>query len=292
MPPNAAKSGSSSHARASKARLEQQRRQRQRMILALVAFAAVIAVVVVLVVVKASQNKTSVATAPPPGSASPSLAPTTVVDNLAAIPVADLAAAAKSGLAVAPKALTAPPPPGQTDKPEVFYVGAEFCPYCAAERWAVVTALAKFGQFKNLGQTHSASGDVDPNTPTFSFYGASYTSPYLAFSAVEQTTNQRQGSGYAPLQSLTSAQQDYVSKYGNGGIPFVSLASKFVVSTQYDPAILQGKTFDAVAADATNPATTIGKSFQAAAGVLVGDLCQLTNAQPAAVCSAFSGTGG
>ena len=83
-----------------------------------------------------------------------------------------------------------------------------------------------------------------------------------------------------------------MSKYGNGGIPFVDLAAKFIGSTQYDPSILQGKTFEAVAAAATDPTTTIGKTIQAAAGLLVADLCTLTNGQPATVCSAFSGTGG
>src|SRR5258706_2836824 len=37
------------------------------------------------------------------------------------------------------------PPPtltGPTGKPEFLYMGAEYCPYCAAERWAMVVALS------------------------------------------------------------------------------------------------------------------------------------------------------
>ena len=35
-------------------------------------------------------------------------------------------------------------------KPLVLYVGAEYCPYCAAERCAMVQALSRFGTFSNL----------------------------------------------------------------------------------------------------------------------------------------------
>jgi hypothetical protein len=83
-------------------------------------------------------------------------------------------------------------------KPLVVYVGAEYCPYCAAERWAAVIALSRFGTFSGLGQTHSSSTDVYPNTATLSFHGASYTSQYLQFQGVETQSNQPQGTGYAP----------------------------------------------------------------------------------------------
>ncbi|MGH3230700.1 MAG: DUF929 family protein [Streptosporangiaceae bacterium] len=31
-------------------------------------------------------------------------------------------------------------------KPEVFYVGYEFCPYCATQSWALIVALSRFGK--------------------------------------------------------------------------------------------------------------------------------------------------
>ena len=57
----------------------------------------------------------------------------------------------------------------------------EYCPYCAAERWAMVNALARFGTFHNLGATASSSIDVNPSTPTFTFRGAGYSSPFVVF---------------------------------------------------------------------------------------------------------------
>src|SRR6185437_5791132 len=44
-------------------------------------------------------------------------------------------------------------------KPEVLYIGAEYCPYCAAERWAMVVALSHFGTLSGLGLTHSAAAN-------------------------------------------------------------------------------------------------------------------------------------
>ena len=75
--------------------------------------------------------------------------------------------------------------PGRTltsdGKPRIVYLGAEYCPYCATERWAMVNALSRFGTFKNLKITTSSATDVDANTPTFSFYGSTFTSPYIKF---------------------------------------------------------------------------------------------------------------
>jgi hypothetical protein len=98
-------------------------------------------------------------------------------------------------------------------KPLIVYLGAEYCPYCAAERWAMVAALSRFGTFTNLGQTHSSSTDVFPDTPTLSCHGASYTSQYLAFQGVEMQSNQPQGNGYAPLDTPTAAQQQLLKTY-------------------------------------------------------------------------------
>ena len=52
-------------------------------------------------------------------------------------------------------------------RPAVVYVGAEFCPYCAAERWALVAALDASGQARSptSGATSSSSDEVFPGRP-------------------------------------------------------------------------------------------------------------------------------
>src|SRR5262249_28761649 len=61
-------------------------------------------------------------------------------------------------------------------KPEMLYIGAEWCPYCAAERWAMAVALNRFGTFSPLKGIHSSATDVFPNTATLTFHQAKYTS--------------------------------------------------------------------------------------------------------------------
>ena len=44
----------------------------------------------------------------------------------------------------------------RTGKPEVLFVGAEYCPFCAAERWPLIVALSRFGHFGALHNMQSA----------------------------------------------------------------------------------------------------------------------------------------
>ena len=70
-------------------------------------------------------------------------------------------------------------------KPEMLYIGAEWCPYCAAERWAMAVALKRFGTFTPLKGIHSSATDVYPNTATLTFFNSKYSSKYLVFTPVE-----------------------------------------------------------------------------------------------------------
>ena len=59
-------------------------------------------------------------------------------------------------------------PKGPTGKPQVLYVGADWCPYCAAQRWAIIASLNRFGTFGKLDTITSAESSI----VTFSFHGA------------------------------------------------------------------------------------------------------------------------
>jgi hypothetical protein len=174
-------------------------------------------------------------------------------------------------------------------KPEVLYIGAEFCPICAAERWPMTMALMKFGTFTNLQQTHSATADGDVGT--WSYYGATYTSPYLVFDAKELYTNQPQANYYKPLQKISSAEQTVWSANEGSSLsfPFVDLGGQEVLETsQYNPSLVYYQSFSTVLAAVGNNASTIGSSIDAAAAVFTKYLCGLTDNQPGAVCSAVA----
>lgn len=166
-------------------------------------------------------------------------------------------------------------------KPKVLYIGAEWCPFCAAERWAVVTALSKFGTFSNLGLIHSSSSDVYPSTATFSFHKATYHSDYLAFSGFEVQTVDHQ-----PLDKLPG----YASKIEKrldpaGDIPLVDLGGRLAsVGAAYPPQVLQHLSAKQIAADLHRPDSQPAVYIDAAAGDLTAQLCELTHGSPARVC--------
>src|SRR5699024_4593292 len=71
------------------------------------------------------------------------------------------------------------------DTPTVLYMGADYCPYCAAIRWPLVVALMRFGDFSGVKYMRSSHDDVYADTVTFSFHGAEYASDHVKFASVE-----------------------------------------------------------------------------------------------------------
>ncbi len=82
--------------------------------------------------------------------------------------------------------------------PAMLYYGAEYCPYCAAERWAMTAALSRFGTWSDLKITASSHTDIDAETHTFSFYGATFTSPYITSPRSSSTATSPSPAGATP----------------------------------------------------------------------------------------------
>lgn len=178
-------------------------------------------------------------------------------------------------------------------KPELLYIGGEFCPVCAAERWPLVVALSKFGTFQNLQET--TTGPAEGNMPTISFYGSTYTSDHLTFTPVEMYTNQRQGKSFEPLEKPTAAQLSLWTSLldGRPSFPFLDIGGKYLLKTsQFNPALLDGQSFGAIAGSVGNNSDPIGVNIDAAAGELIGYICAVTGGQPASVCGASATAGG
>ncbi len=174
-----------------------------------------------------------------------------------------------------------PPTPIQ-GKPKVHYVGAEFCPYCASERWSLIVALSRFGTFENLRASQSSADDVYPNTPTFTFDGSQYTSPYVDFVAVETATRE-----HTPLQRLSAEQQALMAANNPvGSIPFVDIAGQVhSVGSGVDTSLLVGRTWPDIAARLSDPTDRATRSIIGNANHVTAAICQATGNQPAAVCS-------
>jgi hypothetical protein len=170
-------------------------------------------------------------------------------------------------------------------KPLITYIGAEYCPYCAAERWALAVALSRFGTFSNLSGTHSSVSDVFPDTQTLSFYGSSYSSPYIDFQPVEETTNQPAAAGYHALQTPTAAQNALVAKYDpQGSIPFLDIANRYLVTgSSFSPQVLQGLSRSQIAADLSVPDSAVAQAIDGTANDITAAIASVTGSQPSSV---------
>ncbi len=254
------------------------------------AIGAVVAIVVAMVGLSVYNHVRTPAT---PGNS----ASANVIDAVTGVPVAALDAVGAGQGINPPAAIPAGVPPLTTGgKPEVLYIGAEYCPYCAAERWPMVIALSRFGTFSGLGLTTSSATDVFPSTPTLTFHGSTYTSDVISFSGVETNTNQLSATGtsYETLDSLTPEQQHLLQTFDaapytpqSGSIPFVLIGDRFVISgSSYHPDVLQGKTWQQIASALSDPSSPVAKQVLASANMLTAAICQLTGGQPANVCTA------
>lgn len=170
-------------------------------------------------------------------------------------------------------------------KPEVLYIGAEYCPFCAAERWALIIALLRFGNFTNLKFMTSSASDYSPSTATFTFVGANYTSKYISFIAVETETN---AANPQPLQQPTQAEQSMINLYDPGGsIPFLLIAnSSFENGANFDPySVLYGKNWSVIAKEIHNASSLQAEAIIGSANLLTEQICKADNYTPQSVCA-------
>ena len=171
---------------------------------------------------------------------------------------------------------------GSTGKPEVMYLGAEYCPYCAAQRWPLIIALSRFGTFSGLQTTTSSSTDVYPNTVTFTFRSATYTSQYIDFRSVE-TLDRDQN----PLQSPSSTDQQLIDRYDSGGtIPFLDFGNHYAsTGAYYLPDVISGMSWLALADTLKQPDSAQARAIIGTANLITAAICKVNGDQPASVCS-------
>ncbi len=253
----------------------------------------ILLIVVVLLVVKITRGSTTVEP-PPVAPASSSVVhdatsvPNTVFDAVGAPQPAGPGEAVLSGQ------------PAVTDggRPVVVYVGAEFCPYCAAARWALVVALGRFGSFAHLGATSSSTAEIFPGTPTFSFDGTTYRSHYVSFASVEEYGDRLSTTapaGFPRLHQPTPVEWALLRRYdtgpfvpGTGTLPFIDVDNRLVVSGSgigFTPGVLQDRSMQDVANDLSDPSKLDTQAVVGAANTLSAAICAATGGQPGAVCS-------
>ena len=185
--------------------------------------------------------------------------------------------------------------------PKVLYIGAEYCPFCAAQRWSTIIALSRFGTWSGLGNTESStlSNEAFPGTQTFTFLKAHFKSKYLVFSGVEEFNNVFDAAlnYYSPLQKPSAADNAIFKKYDtstyikgitssqDGSIPFISAGNQFLVSgSSFTPAALAGLTRSQIASGLSDPTSPVTAAIIASANYETATFCVLTKNQPGSVC--------
>jgi thiol-disulfide isomerase/thioredoxin len=171
-------------------------------------------------------------------------------------------------------------------KPLVFFMGTEWCPFCASERWALVAATSRFGEWSGLGELHSRNGeDYFQALPTYDLTGATFTSEYIGVRHKELDTVDGD-----PLEKLGSLERGLVDENDQwGGIPFLFAGGpggRYTVELPFSPGLLQGQTFAElrreVAAEAPTPAA---EAIGGQADAITALICKLDGRQPASVCA-------
>ncbi len=161
----------------------------------------------------------------------------------------------------------------------IVYIGAEWCPFCGAERWALLIALSRFGNFSNLHYMMSSSSDVFPDTPTFTFYGSTYSSPYICFQYYEYQ-NRTHG-------SLMTVPENYsqVWKEFHSSIPFIMIGGRLVQNgSSVNPGLISGQTWS-YAISQLQGNTQFRQEVIDSANMITAAACDMDGNRPASVCN-------
>jgi len=165
-------------------------------------------------------------------------------------------------------------------KPVVIFVGAEWCPYCAAEMWALVITLDRFGNLTGLRYMESSPTDYYPDTPTFTLRNVSYSSNYISLLEYEY-----QDRNHQPLQSVPQNIYSMWTSLAGGGIPFIDVAGVYYqVGSTVDPGLMTSGNWTYVL-EQINSSTPLSREIYSTANLLTAEICEVDGNQPEKVCS-------
>ncbi|MGD0395458.1 MAG: DUF929 family protein [Nitrososphaerales archaeon] len=160
-------------------------------------------------------------------------------------------------------------------KPIVVYIGGEFCPYCAIERWSMILAFSRFGNFSNLHYTTSANDEGD--YATFTFVGSTYNSSYVVLRPYEQVGRTQD----TPLQTVPS---NYTVEF-NKAYPFLNFGNKYLAPYSLDanPGLLAGKNWTQIMTSISK-GDALGSQIKMGANAITALVCKITGNDPTSVC--------
>lgn len=175
--------------------------------------------------------------------------------------------------------------------PEILYVGAGYCPYCAALRWPLALALMRFGTLSGLREGRSGPApEFAPDTATLDFSRVAYDSRWVRFRAVEIEDRD-----HHPLQSLNGETLATVKHYDAapyskvpGAIPFLLIGERFIqIGSPVDPERYHGLDWAGVIDALGTPDTRLHKDVLGEADAITRAICATTLGRPVKTCAAY-----
>lgn len=254
-------------------------KKRNQRIITVSVIVVIIAAIVVVTLLVVSTTKSSNLIGQPISS--------TILQQITGVNDSTLSSIAKPSGVASPSSISGSPLTSN-GKPEVLYIGGDYCPYCAVERWSLIVALSRFGTFSGLEYMQSSSTDINPNSPTFTFEASTFTSQYVTFTPVEEYDRSQN-----VRQALTTDQQNIVNEYDScassgqsGGIPFVDIGNAYVVSCGAQSTLdLSGQNWTQIASVLNTPSDTTAQLIDGAANTLITAICKIDGGQPTSVCT-------
>ncbi|WP_295694190.1 DUF929 family protein [Lapillicoccus sp.] len=250
--------------------------RKRRLWIAGSASAVVLLIVIAVVVVSLNAPKGAVTSAKLSGTISDPLA-----KSLSTVPAATYSAVGLGSASATPIKSMTGAVATKDGKPRMIYVGAEYCPFCAGERWALVTALSRFGTFTGIEYAVSSASDTPASIPTLSLKDAKFTSQYLSFESYE--VQDRDGKALQKEPDDVTALQ---SANGGTAIPWIYYAGKAYQSgSTVDGTVFGTQAQDPIGAALTDPSSALSKAVIGGANLTTARICQTTGNKPADVCT-------
>jgi hypothetical protein len=177
---------------------------------------------------------------------------------------------------------------GGPPEPVVFFYGAEFAPYAAAERWPLVLALSRFGSFRQLGLMQSSGTTAFANVSTFTFSDVYYASSHVILEPIERYSSLNPtGSRYLSLQVPDTRQSAAISGYGSSAttFPLLDVGNRWVLNaSSFTPGVLLGLTQDQIAGDLSSPLSPLTQAVLSATNEITASICAVDGQKPGNVC--------
>jgi hypothetical protein len=177
---------------------------------------------------------------------------------------------------------------GGAPEPVVFFYGAEFAPYAAAQRWPLVLALSRFGTFRRIGLVQSSTTTAFANVSTFTFYDTYYSSKYVILESVERYGSLNPtGAKYLSLQLPDQRQRAAIANYASSAttFPLLDVANRWVLNgASITPSVLTGLSQDQIAGDLSSVASPLTQAVVSAANEITASICAVDGQNPGSVC--------